>query len=619
MCLRVFVAIHPFPAMKKFSLVFILFCLFASCSIIGIHFKIHNPNRAGKYPKKTAARVLLGNQETKFRTCYDVKHYKLDVEFGQDLKKDKSITGIVVITSVALTDIDTVQLDLAESMRLSSCEVTELVPVKRPHVDVINIDPATFSRKENAVFVKMPHTIRKGNSFAIGIRFSGTPSEAKKAPWSGGFVRKEDDLKKPWWGVACQTEGASSWWPCKDVLNDEPDSVDVTLTVPAELKAISNGELISETSFPATNEMGRTAFHWHVSNPINLYNITFYIGNYKLLHDTYYSKVTHDTLQLNHYVLEQNYEKAKTHFQQTKKYIAFYEATFGPYAFYKDGFKLVESPYAGMEHQSGIAYGNGYKNDPRNGFDYIILHEAAHEWWGNAVTGNDLAEGWIHEGFATYSEALYVEKTKGYAAYENYLLNYRLFIINRRPLVGEKGIRYFNYKDGDIYMKGAWVLHSLRHVVANDSLFFDILHSFYMENRMKEISSESFIELVNRKTGKELNWFFNQYLHNRFTPELEYCIKDNTLYYRWNSDYTNTDFNKMQVGAFGILPESKDKRGGYSGATFEIGKLTPTFSVQAVAIQQECKPGFYNSQALFKASENKSLVKVYSRQIRVNF
>jgi aminopeptidase N len=224
----------------------------------------------------------------------------------------------------------------------------------------------------------------------------------------------------------------------------------------------------------------------------------------------------------------------------------------------------VESPYEGMEHQSAIAYGNGFKDDPVNGFDYIILHETAHEWWGNSVTANDLSDMWLHEGFATYAEALYVESTKGHLAYLNYLLQYRILIVNRRPIVGESGIRYFNYKDGDIYFKGAWVLHSLRYAIGNDSLFFDILHSFYMENRMKEISSDKLEELVNRKTGKDFHWFFEQYLHNRFTPELEYCVSDGKLFYRWGK--TSPDFQmSAKVKMFGYaeswvkLPDSPEK------------------------------------------------------------
>ncbi|MEO5645354.1 MAG: M1 family metallopeptidase [Bacteroidia bacterium] len=600
--------------MKKLSLLFILFSVVAGCSLIGLHLKIHNPSRAGKYPKKTHARLLLGNQESKYRTCYDVKWYRLSIHFPNDLLKNKNISGLITIKSVATSNFDTLQIDLAENMNLETIYVSGSGK-KFPIIDSLH-----YCRNKGAVFVIMKQAIKKGESFILDVAYSGEPNEAKKAPWSGGFVRAEDDLKKPWWGVACENEGASLWWPCKDVMNDEPDSVDVFFTVPAGLKAISNGKLISEQNYPVENDhepRGMTEFHWHISYPINIYNITFYIGNFKLLHDTYYSEVTHDTLQLNHYVLEQHYDKAKEHFKQVKKYLAFYEATFGPYPWYRDGYKLVESPYAGMEHQSAIAYGNGFQNDLQLQGDYIILHETAHEWWGNSVTANDLADCWLHEGFATYAEALYVEKTGGYIAYTSYLRNYRAYIVNRRPLVGEKGIRYFNYKDGDIYMKGAWVLHSLRHVVANDSLFFDILHSFYMENRMKEISSKQFEETVNRKTGKNLHWFFEQYLYNRFTPELEYCVKDKTLFYRWNPGYSGEDFNQMNVDAVAILPNEPGNF-PFDGGTYNVGSFTPSTFIKSKAQQNNNEIRFDDQAALFKATENKSLAKEFEKQSKSN-
>jgi aminopeptidase N len=600
--------------MKKISLVFsIVLVAITGCSIFGVHFHLHNPHRAGKFPKKTQARVLLGNQDTKYRTCYDVKYYWLNVDFGSELKKNGAIKGVVLTQAKATSDFDTLQFDLAENMTVDS--VARII-VHDPDKKI------KFTRKKGALFVIMDRTIKTGEQFTIAIVYHGIPTEAKKAPWSGGFVRKEDDLKKPWWGVACETEGASLWWPCKDVMNDEPDSVDISLTVPEGLKAISNGKLISENSIPSLTEKpnAKSTFNWHVSYPINIYNITFYIGNFKLLHDTYYSEVTHDTLQLNHYVLEQNYEKAKTHFQQLKKYLAFYEATFGPYPWYRDGYKLVESPYEGMEHQSAIAYGNGYKNDPLNGWDYIILHETAHEWWGNSVTANDLAEGWIHEGFATYAEALYVEKTKGYDAYIKYLYQYRFLIINRRPVVGEKGIRYFNYKDSDIYMKGAWILHSLRCEINNDSLFFGIIHSFYNENKYSQISSEKLEELVNRKTGKDFHWFFEQYLHNRFVPELEYCIKDNVLYYRWNPGYSSAGFNKMQIEAFSGY-EKTGAHNIFTGTRISFGKLTPSIKIQKLELPPNNDPNLYyepitfdDQKALYKATENKSLAKAFQKQ-----
>jgi aminopeptidase N len=594
--------------MRKY-LPFIFFLFIASCTIFGVHYKIHNPSRAGKYPKKTEARVLLGNQDTKFRTCYDVKYYNLQVDFGYDLEKNHSISGDVFMLAKAVGEVDTIQIDLSEKLHLQKIFLENIGSMDS--IALFNkVELKTF-RKANAVFAIMPNKIHAGRDFLLETIYDGVPLEAKRPPWSGGFVWKKDNLGKTWDAVACETEGASLWWACKDVMNDEPDSVDISYAVPAGLKAISNGKLVSvgavmRTTYLDDTTRNETVFHWHVSYPINLYDITFYIGNYKLLHETYYSEVTHDTLQLNHYVLEQNYDKAVTHFQQLKKYLAFYEQTFGPYPWYRDGFKLVESPYAGMEHQSAIAYGNGYKDDPRNGFDYIILHETAHEWWGNSVTASDLADGWLHEGFATYAEALYVEKTKGRQAAIRYLWTYHCFIINRRPVVGEHGIRYFDYHDEDIYMKGAWVLHSLRYAIGNDSLFFDIIHSFYMENKMTEISSDKFEEIVNRKTGKDFHWFFQTYLHDRFTPELEYCVHDGNIYYRWNK--TEKDF-QMKVRYTEVLNKYDSK------LTFsaEIAPVPLIINKVEFRIDKD-KLRFNEIDFLYKPVENKNLWKEFNRQ-----
>jgi aminopeptidase N len=576
------------------NLVFLLFLFLSGCSIFGVHFKIHNPSRAGRYPKRTEEVILLGNQDSRFRNCYDVNYYNLYVSFGRNLAQDNQIKGGVIVSANALADLDTVQIDLAEQMKIDGINIIKYFHGERRALE------AKYFRKASAVFIVVPG-ITKGQSFSFTISFFGTPAEAKRPPWAGGFVRKTDDLKNPWWGVACEANGASLWWPCKDVVNDEPDSADITLSVPKGFIAVSNGILTEHFDSLAEDKVNDEIFSWHVSYPINPYNITFYVGKYKLLHDTYYSNVTHDTLQLNHYVLAQHYEKAKKHFQQLKEHLAFYEETFGAYPWYRDGFKLVESPYAGMEHQTAIAYGNGFQNDEW-GFDYIILHETAHEWWGNAVTATDLADAWIHEGFATYAEALFVEKKFGHESYLRYLQSQRLYIINRRPVVAPYGQRYFNYKDGDIYFKGSWVLHSLRYSINNDSLFFDILKTFYSEYKYKNATSEDFERIVSEKTGTSYKWFFDQYLRNRFVPELEYYLDDGILYSRWNPEYSDSTF-RMRFP----LP-----------ATVPAGKNVIAGSVVTTSISAAEAPGVTNvifdeRNFLFKATENRSLAKKFRK------
>ncbi|MGL4597784.1 MAG: M1 family metallopeptidase [Bacteroidia bacterium] len=574
--------------MKKLVLVFAVLIGVTACSIIGFHPKIHNPIIAGKKTKETKARVLLGADRPE-RSCFDVIHYKLQVDFTAAVRdKKEDIVGQVTIKAIAVADFKKIQIDMAKHLK---------------PLDIIRIDQQgkqcalKYYREEGALFLTMEKEIKQGEQFLIQITYSGCPPEAKRAPWRGGFVRKQDVNGNPWWGVACETEGASFWWPCKDVMNDEPDSVDVYYKVPLNLTAVGNGKLIDTTTSSDARE-----WHWKISYPINLYNVTFYIGQFKLLHDTYESPITKKTLDLNHYVLAYNYERAEKHFKQTQKYIQAYEEFFGPYAFYRDGFKLVESPYAGMEHQSAIAYGNGYRNDYFGSIDYIILHETAHEWWGNCVTANDLADGWIHEGLATYSEALYVEKIKGREAAINYLINQRMMIINRRPISYKKGIRYFNFRDSDIYVKGTWMMHSLRELIDDDKLFFDIIQTFYKTNSYQTVSSADFMALVNQKTGKDYTWFFQQYLFNRFTPVLNYEVKDGWLYFEWDAKYTNANFS-MAVRLLGT--DGKMTR-----------RIAPkTNEVRKVQLMNNEAPVRIGDQyQLMKATQEKGLAKKYAKK-----
>lgn len=553
--------------MKKTLLLFFLPLFLSSCGLLGIHFKVQNPKKAGTYPKETKQNKLLA-ETTKYRTCFDVLHNDINIEV---VPAKKFISGKVKITSKATNNFDTLQIDLYKNMILKSVEFENQVLI--------------YKREEGAVFVKMPRQIKTEEVFTLTITYEGNPISAKRPPWDGGFVWKKDKDGNPWIGVACESEGSSLWWPSKDIMNDEADSTDMTITVPKNLVAVSNG-VLKDTSSTADKK----TFHWHTSYPINNYNVTLYIGNFKLLHDNYASTISWKSTHLNHYVLPYNYEKAKLHFQQVKKHMAFYEKTFGPYPWQRDGFKLVESPYAGMEHQSAIAYGNGYKNDYQNIFDYIILHETAHEWWGNSVTAADLADAWIHEGFATYCEALFVESISGYQGYLDYMYWQRISILNKRPVVRQREIRYFDYHDGDIYNKGSWTLHTLRTHLENDSLFFDILKTFYMENVQKEIYSETFIELVNKKTGKDYNWFFQQYLYQREAPILEFNWTNDKLFFRWKN--TNTDF---------VLP-IKILVGG------KTIQLFPTTKLQMIELSNEF-PNFYdNSDQLYYGTEkNKKL------------
>ena len=587
---------------KTATFLFILFFI-SACSIIGVHFKLHNPKRAGKYPEPTKKLTLLGDQDSKYRSGFDVTFYDISVSFGQELNDDAFITGCVIMRCTAVKECDTIQLDVADGMEVSFLRLTDLKNLRNAsgYKEVYTYLGTNSVRRGNALLIALPRKYLAGEKFNIGLNYKTKPPNAKRPPWKGGFVRKKDDLGNPWWGVACQSEGASMWWPCKDVVNDEPDSCLIALCVPDSLVAVSNGQFIRCPQVGGGidgRDNGNLNWEWRVTYPINLYNITFYIGKYKLLHDDYISKVTGDTLPLNHYVLVQHYDQAKEHFKQLKNHLAVYEELFGPYPFYNDGFKLVESPYAGMEHQTAIAYGNKFKNNYL-GFDYIILHETAHEWWGNSLTAYDLAEGWLHEGFATYAECLYVERTKGYQAYKDYLRTYKWTIINRRPLVGVYGLRYFNYKDGDIYTKGAWVLHTLRETIHNDSVFFDIIKTFATRYAYKNVTSKEFISVVNEKTGSDYQWFFDQYLYNRFVPELEYYQAGDEFYYRWNTDFCEKDFDLPIV---------------LKTAPSQYDTIVPAWNLQVLKCTKDV-PVEVSSNVLVRFTETKKI----TRQHKVKF
>jgi aminopeptidase N len=504
---------HPnyFLIMKYSGIICWIAITLAIQSCAFLHF---NPSgkafREGKYPKFTREDSLLGTLNPQ-RSCFDVTYYNLTIE---PLIDKKRLRGEVEIFFTVTKPTNVIQIDLDQKFDISSISSgAEIV---------------SFKREFRGVRLNFGRTLNPGEKSIIKVSYEGKPVSAKRPPWEGGLVWKKDKNKKPWIGVACEDEGASIWWPLKDHIADEPDSVGVNIIVPKGLKGISNGRLT------AVKDLGnnREIFEWRTSYPVNNYNITFYIGDFRKITIPY--KIT-DSLQF--YVLPYSEAKAGEHFRQAVPMMEFFEEAFGEYPWWKDGYKVVESPFEGMEHQSAIAYGNGYKNDPPYFFDYIVLHESAHEWWGNSLTATDMAELWLHEGFATYAEALYVEKTYGYDAYLQYLLMYRYTILNKRPVIGPRDVFYSNYKDGDLYTKGAWFLHSLRFAIGNDTIFRDIIKSFAVNNRVNHVTTSDFLKLVNEKTGKDFTWIFNQYLYNRKPPRLIYSTEERDgeyfLKYRW--------------------------------------------------------------------------------------
>ncbi len=465
------------------------------------------------------------------RTCYDVGHYKLDVAL--DIA-EKSISGEVVMTYRILRDFQVLQVDLFENMSLDSV--------------IWQGDLLSFERVDNAVFITFPEWQRVNEGVgSIQMFYHGAPKIALNPPWDGGFTWTKDPEKNAWVVVSCEGIGASLWWPNKDHLSDEPDSMDIYITVPDTLEAISNGRLVGKSFLP----QGWATHHWAVSYPINNYNVTLNVGKYAHFQE-HYMALDGDSLDLDYYVLPKNLAKAKKHFAQVPEMLRVYEELLGKYPFWKDGYALVETPTLGMEHQGAISYGNKYKKGYLGGrlpkgmdWDYIIIHESGHEYWGNSVSCTDLAEMWLHESFTTYMEALYVEKRYGYERMLEYLLTQKKLIRNRAPILGRLDMNFSPMYSTDQYYKGSWMLHTLRNAIDNDSIWFGLLRGFYEKNALSNTTTEAFITYVNAYTKHDYRPFFEQYLTYPQPPILECQLtrkrKKLVVKYRWKTDVKGFD------------------------------------------------------------------------------
>ena len=472
-------------------------------------------------PELTERNRLLGELLPE-RICYDVQRYDLNINI--DVKK-KALSGYVDFKAIAVNDFTALQIDLASSMYLDS---------------VIYKDrPLTTNRTEDAVLVDFP-LIDQGDSFAFRVYYHGVPQEAKNPPWDGGFVWRKDEMGRDYVSVACEGDGCGLWWPLKDHISDEPDNgASMTFTVPEDLYCVSNGRLISTSENP---ENKTKTYTWEVLSPINNYNISVQLGNYVLLQDTVYRD--NGSLEtMNHYVLDYHKDVASTVFPQARQVIRFFEKYYGDYQFWNDGYKLVEVSYLGMEHQSAVTYGNVWNNwggDHRSWtkdyygiIDGLLFHETAHEWWGNSITATDPAHVWIHEGMATYSESVFIEDQLGYNVMIDFMLRKRNGIRNKLPIVGPENQNYWAF--GDSYNKGAWALHTLRHLIDNDRLWWDILKSFAVNNAKSNVNTEDFQRHVEEKYGSSMSYFFKQYFYDNNIPLLEYYQDKGKLYFTWKN------------------------------------------------------------------------------------
>ena len=482
----------------------------------------------GLISKKThfSKQDTLRGSITPEREWWDLTYYHLDIKVNPD---EKFISGKNLIQYLVLKNHNVIQIDLQSPLKL-------LKAIQNGNELIIN-------SVGNAHFISLIDSQNIGDTNSIEVFYEGNPQEAKNAPWDGGLSWKKDENGNHFVATSCQGLGASVWWPNKDHMYDEVDSMLISVNIPKNLTNISNGRL---RKIDTLNDGTHTS-HWYIDNPINNYGVNINIGDYAHFSEIYEGE--NGPLDLDYYVLRDNLEKAKIHFQDAPKMMKAFEHWFGPYPFYEDGFKLVEVPYLGMEHQSSITYGNQYKKgylgrDLSNTgwglkFDYIIIHEAGHEWFANNITYKDIADMWIHEAFTTYSENLFIDYYYGKKASSDYVIGCRNRIRNDRPIIGPYNVN----KSGssDMYAKGSNVIHTLRQLVEDDNKWRQILRDLNSTFYHQTVTTQQIENFLSEQTGIDLTEFFNQYLRDTRIPTLEYQIKDGQLKYRWINIVANFD------------------------------------------------------------------------------
>lgn len=459
---------------------------------------------------------------TKERMWWDVVHYDLDIEVDID---DKYIRGKNIMTYKVLDDsVRRMQIDLQTPMQIDSV--------------LQNRTKLKISREGNVYWIDFSNIPAPNTENSIEIYFQGHPKEAVRAPWDGGFSWKTDDLDLPFVATSCQGLGASAWWPNKDHMYDEAESLRISVTVPEGLVNVSNGRLKNVEYFD-----GKAKYAYEVKNPINNYGVNINIGNYTSFQEVYQGE--NGPLDISYHVLKQDLEKAKQQFKQVPMMLEAFEYWFGPYPFYEDSFKLVQVPYLGMEHQSSVTYGNqfqnGYLGRDLSGtgwgleFDFIIIHEAGHEWFANNITYKDAADMWLHESFTAYSESLYLDYHFGKKAAQEYVRGTRRYIENKGSIIGWYGVNQPS-KGNDKYYKGSNVIHTLRQWIDDDKKFRMLLRGLNKEFYHSTVTTSEIEDYITEFTELPLKVFFNQYLRQTNIPTLEYKIENNELHFRYSDD-----------------------------------------------------------------------------------
>lgn len=467
----------------------------------------------------------LRGSVTKERAWWDLKHYHLAIKVNP---ADSTISGSNTIRYQVLQENSVMQIDLQNPMAITN--VTQ------------DGKPLTYKREGNVYFITLTAPQKIGTTKEIAVFYGGKTKVAVNPPWDGGITWKKDKNGNPFIASSCQGLGASVWWPNKDHMYDEVDEgMKISVNVPGNLTDVSNGRLQSVQK----EKDGTKTFHWVVKNPINNYGVNINIGDYVSFSEKY--KGEKGDLDCTYYVLRDDLDKAKKQFQDVPKMLKAFEHWFGPYPFYEDSYKLVQAPYLGMEHQSSVTYGNkflnGYLGRDLSGtgwgmkFDFIIIHESGHEWFANNITYKDIADMWIHESFTNYSESLFLEYYFGKEAGYTYVRGIRKNIENDKPIIGVYDVN--NEGSGDMYYKGANMLHTLRQVVNNDEKWRAILRGLNATFYHQTVTTQQIESYLSEKIGRDLTPVFNQYLRDTRIPTLEYFFKNNQLGYRWANSVAN--------------------------------------------------------------------------------
>lgn len=510
-----------------------------------VFFALTSINLIAQFGSQDSGGKLIPEQ-----ACYDVKFYDINLTIDTD---EQVIGGYEIMNAEAVTDFNKIIVDLDT---VYNVEYVSLLTDDEAELDFIHAN--------GKIIINFPEEIKKGTLFSLKTVYSGKPRIAKNPPWDDGFIWKTNADNLPWASVTCQGGGADIWLPCKDHPSDEPDSVAIHFTVPKNLTCVSNGKFISTIN----NNNGTQTWNWFVSTPINNYNITFYLGPYKNI-EYDYTSIAGEKFPFTVWVLPENFEKAKVHSAQFVDHMRIMEELIGPYPFRADKYAVVEAPHLGMEHQTAIAYGFGWKNHKDFPFDWLHHHEFSHEWWGNLVTNKDWSDFWIHEGLGTYMQPLYLEKMFGKEKYFGYLKSIKHFS-NKTPIAPREEKTAGESYTLDVYYKGGWMAHTLRYYLG-DEIFFKVLRRWaYPTEELEKVAdgrqcrfatTDEMIKIAEDVSGKKLDWFFEVYLRSAKLPVLNIKHEQSKVIMWWEAENNLPFFLPVEVKIAGNTTRVEMKDG----------------------------------------------------------